>query len=108
MDYRDLQNRLYKKIVKASRKYGGTESELHSKIKSVLEECDIDVAIMDNVYIGANVTFPDVFGCYLSEGKIVAYFTNDKAVKNTREYEDFVAFMWMFVQEAPRSSLYRI
>lgn len=107
MDYWDLQKQLHEKIVKASRKYGETESELHSKIKRVLEECDMDVAIMDNVYIDVNVTLPDVFGCYLSEGKIVAYFTDDKAKKFTEEYEDFAAFMWMFVKEAPRSNLYQ-
>ena len=107
MDSCEARKQLYKKVAEASEKYGDAKLDLKIRIKSVLEECGIDTDVVNNVYIGEDVHLPDAFGCYLSEGKIVAYFTNDKAIKITLEYEDFPAFMWMFVQEAPKSSLYQ-
>ena len=107
MDSCEARKQLYQKVAEASEKYGDAKLDLKIRIKSVLEECGIDTDVVNNVYIGEDVNLPDAFGCYLSEGKIVAYFTNNKAIKITREYEDFPAFMWMFVQEAPKSSLYQ-
>lgn len=76
-------------------------------IRKTLTESGYDEKMMDNVYINENVDRPSVFGCYKNDdGKIIAYFTNERSMKITREYDDPVDFMKMFISTASLCSKY--
>ena len=106
MDCFEARKQLYEKIDRESKKYNDINLDLEIRIKSVLEECGIDTDIMNNVYIGKEVKLPGVFGCYMTDGKLISYVTNERAEIFSREHADFAAFMMMFIRTAPISKLY--
>ena len=80
--------------------------ELVDFIRMSLIECGLDEALMNNVYIGEDVNYPNSFGCYRAEDKITAYFVNDQGSKRIKEYLNMAEFMIMFVRTAPLSEKY--
>ena len=95
-----------KKIMIVSEKYKNLE--LSEFIRMTLIECGFDEMIMDNVYIGEDVNFPDVFGCYKEGNKIVAYFNNSLGEKRIKVYDNYAEFMLMFVRTASMCSKYEM
>lgn len=67
-------------------------------IKSVLVECGYDLGRMDNVYVDEYVTgFPNIWGCMKKDGKLITYFTNDRAEKFEKNYDDPYEFICAFL-----------
>lgn len=94
-----------KKIVEVSEKY--KKLELIDFIRMTLLECGFDDNMMYNVYINEDVSYPEAFGCYKKDDKIVAYFINSFGEKRIKEYTNYADFMLMFVRTAKVSSKYR-
>ena len=80
--------------------------ELADFIRMSLTDCGFDEALMNKVYIGEDVNYPNSFGCYRAGDKIIAYFVNDQGSKRVKEYLDMAEFMTMFVRTAPLSEKY--
>jgi hypothetical protein len=80
--------------------------ELADFIRMTLIECGFDETLMNNVYIGEDVNYPNSFGCYKEDDKIIAYFLNDQGAKRIKEYRNMTEFMIMFVRTAPLSEKY--